>query len=268
MTGQDVTTELDGNVLVMRLARPESMNAIGPTTLASIAECLLTADENDDVHVVVTLADGPGWCAGADLTMLQSLETSGPDTMFHLNAGSGAREQVVDRMGPGRHALTMWDFPKPWIAAVNGAAAGGGVGLCLLHDFAFAARSAVFTTAFTRIGVAVDMGLSFTLPRAIGPQAAADLLYTSRVVDATEALELGLVRAVVDDDALVEHTMAYAHKLARRPPIGVQATKLALRRFDRERLVQHLEFEWPTQIEAFRSPDVQARIRAMLSGGQ
>lgn len=260
----DIVVSRDGPVLILELNRAESMNAIGPTMLDSITGCLAEAERDDTVRAVVTTGRGPGWCAGADLDMLAALGDEGPDGVFHRTRGSSDFERAIDRLGPGRQALAMWDFPKPWIAAVNGAVAGGGLGLCLLHDVRFAAESAIFTTAFARLGVTVDMGLSFLLPRAVGDEAAADLLYTARVINAGEALALRLVRQVVDGDPTVA-AVEYAHKIARRPALGVQATKIALRRPERARLERHLEFEWPTQLEAFRSPEVQERVRALLA---
>ena len=263
-TSPEIVTSREDSILVMELNRPDSMNAIGPTTLDSIVTILDEAANDDNVSAVVTVGRGPGWCAGADLEMLAALGDLGPDGVFHATRGSTPRERAVDRLGPGRHALAMWDFPKPWIAAVNGAVAGGGLGICLLHDVRIASSDAVFTTAFARLGVTADMGLSYSLPRVVGDESAADLFFTARLVTAAEALGLGLIREVVEGDPLPA-AVEYAQKIARRPPLGVQATKVAMRCGDRERFRRHLEFEWPTQVESFRSADVQAKVREMLS---
>ena len=176
----DIVVSRDGPVLILELDRAESMNAIGPTMLDSITGCLAEAERDDTVRAVVTTGRGPGWCAGADLDMLSALGDEGPDGVFHRTRGSSDFERAIDRLGPGRQALAMWDFPKPWIAAVNGAVAGGGLGLCLLHDVRFAAESAIFTTAFARIGVTVDMGLSFLLPRGRRRSCGGSAVYRAR----------------------------------------------------------------------------------------
>src|SRR5207244_4896620 len=127
------------------------------------------------------------------------------------------------------------------VAAIGGAAAGGGFALALLHDVRFASEHASFTTAFTRIGLALEMGMSFTLPRAVGPQVAFDLAATARKVDAREAAELALGLRLVDHDSLVTDALDYAALLAASPPVGVQLAKRLLRRSWDNRLREQLE---------------------------
>ncbi len=146
--------------------------------------------------------------------------------MLHESTGETANlgliERHADRLGPGRHVLTIDAFDKPMIAAVSGAAAGGGFALALLHDLRFASEQALFTVAFTRVGLSMEMGMSYLLPRAVGPQAAFDLAATSRRVGPDEALALGLVWKVVPHDDLVATAIGYAQELAALPPLGVQ----------------------------------------------
>jgi enoyl-CoA hydratase/carnithine racemase len=103
-------------------------------------------------------------------------------------------ERTFDRLGIGRETLAVKNFDKPLIAAVNGAAAGGGFALAMLHDIRLASERATFTSAFVRIGLVAEMGLSYTLPRAIGLEAAMDVMFTGRSVSADEALAIGMVR--------------------------------------------------------------------------
>ncbi len=152
------------------------------------------------------------------------------------------------------------DFEKPLIAAIDGAAAGGGMALALLHDLRFGSERATFATAFTKIGLTMEMGLSYLLPRAIGPQAAFDLAATSRKVEGEEAVSLGLLWRLVPHDGLIQAALDYAQGLAELPPLGVQMTKRLLRRTWDQRFEGQLEAEWPLQVAAFRSSDSREAI--------
>ena len=122
------------------------------------------------------------------------------------------------------------NYDKPLIAAVNGAAAGGGFALAMLHDIRLASERATFTSAFVRIGLVAEMGLCYTLPRAIGLEAAMDVMYTGRSVNADEARAMGLVGRVVPHERLTDEAMAYAEQIAAQAPIAVQFAKRALAR--------------------------------------
>jgi 2-(1,2-epoxy-1,2-dihydrophenyl)acetyl-CoA isomerase len=122
--------------------------------------------------------------------------------------------------------------------------------------------------AFTRVGLSLEMGMSYLLPRAIGPQAAFDLAATSRRVGAEEALALGLVWRLVPEDDLVATAIRYAQDLATRPPLGVQISKRLLRRTWDNSLKEQLETEWPWQVAAFASPDARAAIAAFFDPGR
>ena len=117
----------------------------------------------------------------------------GLNVLMHEMLGSAdtlsTAERTFDRLGIGRETLAVKNFDKPLIAAVNGAAAGGGFALAMLHDIRLASERATFTSAFVRIGLVAEMGLSYTLPRAIGLEAAMDVMFTGRSVSADEALD-------------------------------------------------------------------------------
>ena len=160
---------------------------------------LADARADDAVRVVVTTGEGDAFSAGADMSDLDS-ETArqGLNALLHEHLGLtgtlSAADRAFDRLGIGRETLAIKNYDKPLIAAVNGAAAGGGFALAMLHDIRLASERATFTSAFVRIGLVAEMGLSYTLPRAIGLEAAMDMMYTGRSVSADEALAMGLVR--------------------------------------------------------------------------
>lgn len=268
MPDELIQKERHGAVLELRLDNPPYNGLSGPL-LSGYLQALEEARLDDAVRAVVTTATGPTWCAGGDLTQLKE---EGPDRslsdMLHESTGESATLSLVDRqadqLGAGRHVLTIDGFDKPMIAAINGAAAGGGFALALLHDIRFASERAIFTVAFTRIGLSLEMGLSYLLPRAVGPQAAFDLAATSRRVRAEEAQALGIVWKVVPEEELVSTAIAYAQELAERSPLALQISKRLLRRTWDSTLVQQLETEWPWQVAAFASPDARAAIEAFF----
>ena len=261
----DVVVERHGAVLLCRLNRPEAMNALTGPLLGEYMAALDEARLDDSVRVVVTTGEGKPFSAGADMDDLDSdTAQQGLNALMHENLGVtlGAADRAFDRLGIGREALAIKNFEKPLIAAVNGAAAGGGFALAMLHDIRLASERASFTTAFVRIGLVAEMGVSYTLPRAIGLEAAMDMMYTGRSVGADEALAMRLVRRVIPHGNLMDEAMAYAELIAAQAPIAVQfAKKTLLRSFDNSLLAQ-LELEWPYQAAAFDTDDAREGIAA------
>src|SRR5258707_7341320 len=226
----DVVAERHGAVLVCRLNRPTALNGLTGALLGEYLSVLEDARVDDAVRVVGTTGEGDAFSAGADVSDLSS-ETAqqGLNALLHerlgLTSTLSAADRAFDRLGIGRETLAMKIYDKPLIAAVNGAAAGGGFALAMLHDIRLASERATFTSAFVRIGLVAEMGLSYTLPRAIGLEAAMDMMYTGRSVGAEEASSIGLVRRLVPHDSLVDETMAYAERIAAQAPIAVRLAK-------------------------------------------
>ncbi len=255
-----------GRVLELRLENPPINGLTGPL-LAAYVEALQAAQHDDGVGAVVTTSALATWCVGGDLNQM---DADGRDLSDILHESTGELESLsllerqADQLGAGRHVLAINAFDKPLVAAIGGASAGGGMALALLHDIRFGSDRAVFSVAFTRIGLSMEMGLSYLLPRAIGPQAAFDLASTGRRVRGSEALALGLLWRLVPDDELVPAALAYAEQLAALPPLGVQMTKRLLRRSWDQTLERQLETEWPWQVAAYRSPESRAAIEQFL----
>ena len=226
----DVVAERHGAVLVCRLNRPTALNGLTGALLGEYLGLLADARTDDTVRVVVTTGEGDAFSAGADVSDLSG-ETAqqGLNALLHERLGLtgtlSAADRAFDRLGIGRETLAIKNYDKPLIAAVNGAAAGGGFALAMLHDIRLASERATFTSAFVRIGLVSEMGLSYTLPRAIGLEAAMDIMYTSRSVNAVEARELGLVRKVVAH----EHLDLGSHRV-RRADRGAAPHRGAIRK--------------------------------------
>lgn len=185
---------------VVTLNKPDRLNAWSAVMAAAFFARLEEARTRDDVRVVVVTGAGRGFCPGADMDALNQIRAD-------PSAGAGAAT------GAGRFS-DMLAYPKPIIAAVNGAVAGVGLVMALFCDLRFAASGVKFTTAFSRRGLIAEYGSSWVLPRLIGNARALDLLLSGRVFTAEEAERLGVINGVVAPDELMTHVMAYAQDLA------------------------------------------------------
>jgi 2-(1,2-epoxy-1,2-dihydrophenyl)acetyl-CoA isomerase len=269
----DLRIEVTDGVAVWTIDRAADRNTIGGTLLADLVAAAGEAAADDQVRVVVTLADGPTWCAGADLADLDAhLGTSLPD-MLHGDKVGGAKgvpalsgpARQLDRLGIGRWVQAFRSLDKPLIAGVEGGVAGGGLALLALHDVRIASEAARFAAGFASVGVGPEMGLSWFLPRMVGPGHAADLLLTGRTIAADEAGRLGLVQRVVPAGTAAREARAYAERLAGMPALGVQATVAALRASLGQGLESELQLEWVNQRECFASDDLPQRLQGLLA---
>lgn len=209
------------HVRVIRLNRPERMNAMSFDVMVPFREALDAAAADNDVRAIVVTGTGRGFCSGADLE-----DTSAPPDIEGLTlAGISLRamEYLSDLVLAMRHA------DKVVVAAINGAAIGGGMCLSLGADIRVAGRSAYFRAAGINNGLtATELGVSFLLPRAIGASRAFEILLSGRDVDAEEAERIGLVSRVVDDDALLDTCLDLAERINAYSRVGVALTKQVL----------------------------------------
>jgi len=263
----ELVVELHGAVQVCRLNRPQERNGLTGVLLRQYLAALEEARTDDAVRVVVTTGEGDAFSAGADMSDLDGESArQGLNVLMHEMLGSAdtlsTAERTFDRLGIGRETLAVKNFDKPLIAAVNGAAAGGGFALAMLHDIRLASERATFTSAFVRIGLVAEMGLSYTLPRAIGLEAAMDVMFTGRSVSADEALAIGMVLRKLPHERLMDEAMAYAEQIAAQAPIAVQLAKRTLARSLDNSFPAQLELEWPYQVAAFDTDDAREGIIA------
>ncbi len=193
-----VLYEVNDNIGLITLNRPERLNAWNGDMASGYFQSLDAAAADPDVRVIVVTGAGRGFCAGADMDVLQGIQGAG---------GSTGERETRD----ARYAMSV---PKPIIAAINGACAGLGLVHAVACDVRFAAAGAKFTVAFSRRGLIAEHGISWTLPRLIGQSAALDLIISGRVFLAEEAAELGMVNKVVPAGELMDYTLAYARDMA------------------------------------------------------
>src|SRR5215216_3656616 len=197
----DCIVERVGGVMVIKFNRPERMNSLGGTLLAEFNAALLEGRADDRVRAFVVTGEGRAWNAGADL---QAMGTGKPNP-------NSVRWNAIDPIGEvGRTVMNIRHSDKPTIAAVNGVTVGGGFGLCSAFDIRIASDQARFSTVFIRRALAPDCGLSWFLPRLVGPECAAEMFFTGRMVLAEEAKEIGLVSKVVPHEELMAAAMELA----------------------------------------------------------
>ncbi len=220
---ESVLMEIQDAVAVLTLNRPDRLNAWTPELQTRYFDLLDECAADRNVRAIVVTGAGRGFCAGADMQSLQTLAGDSADDQVGSGAaaGNGAEPAAVDER-PVRYPLSI---PKPMIAAINGPCAGIGLVLALMCDLRFAAAEAKFTTAFARRGLVGEHGISWLLPRLVGPAHALDLLLSGRVVLGTEAAELGLINRAVKADVL-EAALEYAGELTREcSPASMAAIK-------------------------------------------
>ena len=206
--GVEVT--LENHLLRIRVARPERRNAVTPDQMNYISQICAAAEADDDVRVVVLAGSRDAFCSGADLT----------DT--DLSAGGGQ----IPPVSMGRNLfLPLLELSKPLIAAVEGVAAGGGLGLALCCDIRIASPQARFATSFSRIGITANDTVAWLLPRIVGTAKALELIYNARPIDATEAERIGLVSYVYPASEFEQRMSEFVERLLEAPPVATRFSK-------------------------------------------
>jgi enoyl-CoA hydratase/carnithine racemase len=216
----EIEMSVDDPIAVIRLNRPERLNAFTFRTLHEIRSAVDQACADRRVVGIVITGNGRAFSAGLDLEVLQQT----------TRGGSGSGSAAYPDALPGIFSYLM-EAPKPVIAAVNGAAAGGGFILAMMSDLRFASTDASFTTVFLKRGLIGEHGSTWLLPRLTSVSRALDLLWMSERIDAETALGIGLVDRVTAPDALLDEACEYVRRLAATsPPAAIAETKRLLYR--------------------------------------
>ena len=215
MPYQEILYNVTDRVATITLNRPDKLNAWTAVMEQEVRRAVYDAEADANVRVIVLTGAGRGFCAGADMSLLSNI----------AEKGIGDRERVLENSDNGsRRENVRGDFQKkysyfpsiekPVIAAINGPAVGLGFIITLYCDLRFGADTARFGTAFAKRGLIAEYGMAWLLPRLIGPANALDLLLSARLVDAHEALRMGLLNQVFPQDGFLDHVMTYARDLA------------------------------------------------------
>lgn len=214
---EHLVSSIEERVAVIRLNRPEKLNAFTDDMIDAWIGILQDYRTRDDVNVIVVTGTGRAFSTGGDV---------GKFDAYAANSPAGIKERLVENVQ--RLALTFQELDKPVIAAVNGVATGGGVDIALMCDLRFAARSARFSESYVRMGLIPGAGGAYYLPRIVGSSKALELFWSCESIDAKEAERIGLVNRVFDDDSLMDSTLEFARKLAARAPLSVRLVKKIL----------------------------------------
>ena len=254
MTYKCLLYEVKDAVATLTLNRPERLNALGDTLRDDLQDAVTRASEDPEVRVMIVTGAGKGFCSGGDVKAMNERKES----------GSG--RPLIEKVAPGRDrtVLALRDCPKPVIAAVNGAAAGAGMNLALCCDMRLASTAAKFAQAFVKRGLHPDWGGTYFLPRIVGAAKACELIFTGEVIDAQEALRLGIVSAVYPPEELLPAAHALARRIAEGPPIAIRLAKRAIYHNLDSDLRQALEFETFAQNICFDTEDAAEGIRAFV----
>ena len=206
MADAEILFETMGRVALIRLNRPQQLNALTYRMLADIRRLVSEAEKDPEVTAIAFVGEGRGFCSGLDAEVLRQTTQAGESRPTE-------RAEAARADPPGMFSYLPL-ISKPVISAVNGVAAGGGFVLAMMSDLRFGSDNASFTTVFSKRGLIAEHGTSWVLPRLVGPSRALDLLWSSRRVTADEGLRIGLLDRVVPADALLETVVAYAADLA------------------------------------------------------
>jgi enoyl-CoA hydratase/carnithine racemase len=240
-------------IATLTLNRPDKLNAINKDLAVALNESLGRLTTDKSIYVVVITGAGRAFCAGGDLGVI----------------GEGRKNNDTTELEPllraGMHAvLKMRSMAQPVIAAVNGVAAGAGMNIALAADIRIASDTATFGQNFIKVGLFPDYGGTYFLPQLVGPSKAAEMFYTGDMIDAKEALRLGIVNRVVPADQLEAETKKFAQKIAESPSVSIRAMKNALFGSHKLELEKALDDEVEQQLKCFKSPDCREGINAFL----
>ena len=274
-----VESSIADGVALLTLNRPERLNAWTAQMEREYFDLLEECGASAEVRAIVVTGAGRGFCAGADMQDLQGISgtAAGADSSAAAGNGAGQKRNGAERApgqkgdGAGRPASERrpqtlpLSIPKPILAAINGPCAGIGLVQALMCDLRFAAADAKLTTAFARRGLVAEHGISYVLPRLVGPARALDLLLSGRVVLGSEAAQLGLVNRALPSEALMDEALAYARELAVRCSPASMATMKRQVYADLERpLAEALAEADRLMLESFTRPDFAEGVASFV----
>jgi 2-(1,2-epoxy-1,2-dihydrophenyl)acetyl-CoA isomerase len=247
-----LTLDIHHHIATLTLNRPDAYNAVNVPLARELLDAITQVDEDPAVRCVVITGAGKAFCAGGDV---KGFHDHLPEIGTHLKQLTHLLHGAVARLAR---------MPKPVIAAANGAVAGGGMGLLLACDLAYAVETATLTMAYTRIGANPDGSSTFWLPRLVGVRRALELIYTNRVLSAQEALAWGILNGVMAPERFPDEVYAVARQLAQGPTLAyARAKKLCLTSLN-ETLETQMENEARDIADSGKTEDFREGIAAFI----
>jgi len=271
---QTISYEQVGAVGWLRLNRPERLNAMTIEMWEELAKLGESLGDDASLRCLVVMGEGRAFSSGIDVEHL--LSGGGGGLFSEAGKGSGAQassrsssrgpeDKLVTRITDIQEAYTwLADAPYPTIAAIRGYALGGGLQLALACDLRIATRGTKLAMPEHKYGLLPDLGGTYWLPRIVGPAKAKELIFTAETIDAEEALGIGLVNRVVEEDGLEEAVTALAERIAAQPPIAVRGSKRAVDQAYSQSLGEGLREAAVGQAECIRSADFLEAVSANL----
>jgi 2-(1,2-epoxy-1,2-dihydrophenyl)acetyl-CoA isomerase len=252
--------EIDGDVGTLTLDRPDAFNAMSPEMIGELTVAFAWFADRAPLRALIVTGAGKAFCAGGDVTWFQKgVESEEIDLPSEVRRGAEALHAAI---------VDLRRIPFPVIAAVNGPAAGAGFSLALACDTRIASEAAFFACAYGRIGASPDGGMTYFLPRVVGPSRALELLLDDPNLSAAEALEEGLVREVVAPGELIATARARAEKLAAKAPHYVRMAKLLCAVSIENSLTEHLQLERHGIADSMATEDLRNGVEAFFGGGK
>jgi 2-(1,2-epoxy-1,2-dihydrophenyl)acetyl-CoA isomerase len=258
---ETIRIEIDGEIGTLTLDRPDALNAMSPELIAEFTEAAAwLADRAPLRALIVTGAGDRAFCAGGDVNWFRrGVEDDDVDLPSSVRRGAEVLHQGI---------VDFQRIPYPVIAAVNGAAAGAGFSLALACDLRIASEDSAFVIAYGRIGASPDGGMTYFLPRVVGPAKAKQLLLEDPMISPADALELGLVSYVVPADRLMDEARAKAEELAAKAPHYIRMSKLLANTSLDHSLTEHLQIERHGIADSMATDDLRDGVTAFFAGEQ
>lgn len=254
---EPILFEISEGVGLLTLNRPDQRNAMNAALCDAFVQTVDRICDEPSVRAVVITGAGRSFCSGADFTTLGDLagRSGAPGPM--------AMHQAIHRFYDAFRCVNR--IPVPTIAAVNGAAVGGGLGLALHCDIRILSETAKIGANFARLGIHPGMGITALLPRLMGYEAAAELLFSGELIRGAEAASLGMARKAVPKEEVLPEAMAMARRFATSAPLAIPLIKKTLRLASAQRLDEVLEMEAYAQVLLGQTEDASEGVQAMLS---
>ena len=249
----DIAVGLDGHIATVEIQRPPH-NFFDLGLIRTLADAYHDLDREEDCRVIVLCSEGKNFCAGANLGGGREIGSTTSDGAIRSREGSGHLYQ---------EGVRLFEAETPVVAAIQGAAVGGGFGLALSTDFRVACPEARFTSNFARLGFHQGFGLTVTLPAIVGQQKALELMYTGRRVKGDEALEIGLCDYLVPHDELREKARWLAQEIASSGPLAVRSIRRTMRRGLADRIRVATDHELVEQSWLRETEDFKEGVKAM-----
>jgi enoyl-CoA hydratase/carnithine racemase len=250
--------EIDGEIGTLTLDRPDVLNAMSPELIGELVVAAAWLADRAQLRALIVTGSGRAFSAGGDVNWFKrGIEEAGADLPAEVRRGADVLHQAI---------VDFRRIPYPVIAAVNGVAAGAGFSLALMCDTRIASEEAAFVCAYGRIGASPDGGMTYFLPRVVGPSRAVEILLNDPLLTAQQALEERIVAEVVPADRLMERAREKAAKLAAKAPHYVRMAKLLAAQSLDNTLADHLQVERHGIADSMGTEDLREGVTAFFEG--